>query len=170
MQLLPVVEMFCKWILEEDCSNLHQLMLRCDDERELESHELGRSLLSMIRDDNADLEMLPRPIRIDPPSNPFEVIRAGLAAVEVALRGLRPQVHVVMGFLFHVTFGIKQFMAFLLDILLDSVCHSRLCPAMLSSSVHTVPTTTAALPCAPSFVSHPWCSNFELSIIARRTL
>jgi hypothetical protein len=45
MQLRPFVEMYCKWELEEECSNLQALMLRVDSEQELELHELGRSLL-----------------------------------------------------------------------------------------------------------------------------
>ena len=50
VQLLPLVEMYLKWELEnctkeEDCTNLRALMLRFDSETELESNELGRSLL-----------------------------------------------------------------------------------------------------------------------------
>lgn len=97
MQLLPIVEMYCKWVLQEDCANLRALMVRFDDERELESHELGQSLLSMIRDNDEGLNSLPRCVHIDAPTNPFDAIRAGLAAVDLAFRGLHPQVHVVMG-------------------------------------------------------------------------
>lgn len=97
MQLLPLVEMYCKWVLEEDCSNLRALMLRFDNERELESHELGQSLLMMIRDDDDNgLDRLPSRIHSNVAPNPFDAIRAGLAAVDVAFRGIQPQVHAVM--------------------------------------------------------------------------
>ena len=62
MQLLPLVEMYCKWELEEDCSNLRELMLRFDSEAELETHELGRSLLHMLRDDDIGLRVPPPPL------------------------------------------------------------------------------------------------------------
>ena len=59
MQLLPLVEMYCRWELEEDCSNLEALLLRFDSEAELESHELGCALLHMVRDDGGGLPALP---------------------------------------------------------------------------------------------------------------
>lgn len=59
MQLLPLVEMYCKWELKEDCSNLQELMLQFDSEAELETHELGRSLLHMLRDDDIGLRVPP---------------------------------------------------------------------------------------------------------------
>jgi hypothetical protein len=60
MQLLPLIEMYCKWELQEDCSNLGELMRRFDDEAELQSHDLGRSMLEMVRDDDVGLrELLP---------------------------------------------------------------------------------------------------------------
>ena len=97
MQLLPLVEMYCRWVLEEDCSNLRALMLRFDNERELESHELGQSLLMMIRDDDDNgLDRLQSRIHSNVAPNPFDAIRAGLAAVDVAFRGIQPQVHAVM--------------------------------------------------------------------------
>ena len=97
MQLLPLVEMYCKWVLEEDCSNLRALMLRFDNERELESHELGQSLLMMLRDDDDNgLDRLPSRIHSNVAPNPFDAIRAGLAAVDIAFRGIQPQVHAVV--------------------------------------------------------------------------
>ena len=93
MQLLPLVEMFCKWELLEDCSDLGALMHRFDSETELESHELGRSLLYMIRNDDA---ALPHGFRHEPtlvPGNPFSVLRERLAAVDLAIHCLHPQVH-----------------------------------------------------------------------------
>jgi len=55
MQLLPLVEMYCRWELLEDCSNLEALMWRFDSEAELESNDLGRALLFMIRNDEDGL-------------------------------------------------------------------------------------------------------------------
>ena len=43
--------MFCKYELQEDCSDLRALMLRFDGERALETDELGRAMLQMLRDD-----------------------------------------------------------------------------------------------------------------------
>lgn len=90
MDILPVLEMYCRYELQEECSNLQALMLRFDDEQELQSHELGRSLLFMIRDDEAGLESLYRRSHPPAPQNPFDAVRAGLAAVDLAFVGLRP--------------------------------------------------------------------------------
>ena len=95
MQLLPLVEMYCKWELEEDCSNLRALMLRFNSELELESHELGYSLLSMVRDDDMGLDRLPRCVRPKPQTNPFDVVKERLATVDLAIRDLQPKVHLV---------------------------------------------------------------------------
>ena len=95
MQLLPLIEMYCKWELEEDCSNLRALMLRFDSEVELEAHELGRSLLFMVRDDDMGLNSLPQRIRPMSQTNPFDVVRERLSAVGSAIRDLHPQVHIL---------------------------------------------------------------------------
>ena len=96
MQLLPLVEMYCRWELQEDCSNLGELMRRFDNEAELQSHDLGRSMLEMVRDDDVGLhQLLPRS-QFAPTSNPFEAIRSSLAAVDAAFLGMQPQVHVVL--------------------------------------------------------------------------
>jgi hypothetical protein len=92
VHLLPLVEMFCKWELQEDCSDLPSLMRRFDSETELESHELGRSLLFMIRNDDMDIHTLPQRVPFDAPVNPFEAVRERLAAAELAIRDLCPQV------------------------------------------------------------------------------
>lgn len=94
IQILPVVEMYCRYMLQEDCANLRSLMLRFDDEQELQSHDLGRSLLYMIRDDDSGLDMLSRRSHASAPHNPFEAVRARIAAVDLALVGLRPVVQV----------------------------------------------------------------------------
>jgi hypothetical protein len=99
IQLLPLVEMFCKWELQEDCSNLRALMLRFDSEEDLESHELGRSLLFMVRDEDGDLDGLPALHTIQRAANPFEVVRERLAAVTLAIGDLRPQVHSVFDYI-----------------------------------------------------------------------
>jgi len=90
--LLPLVEMYCKWELQEDCSNLHALMLRFDSERELESHELGRSLLFMIRDEDMGFPSWPRHSIVNAANNPFEAIHERLAAADLAIRDLQAQV------------------------------------------------------------------------------
>ena len=93
MQLLPLVEMYCKWDLQEDCSNLGELMRRFDNEAELQSHDLERSMLQMVRDDDVGFhQTLPR-LQFAPTSNPFDAIRSSLAAVDTALQGMQPQVH-----------------------------------------------------------------------------
>ena len=95
MQLLPLVEMYCKWELEEDCTNLWDLMVRFDSEVELDSHALGRSLLFMVRDDAAGLDILPRPTPLTTTANPIDVIRERLVAAGQAIRGLHQQVQLL---------------------------------------------------------------------------
>lgn len=92
MQLLPIVEMYCRWELEKDCTDLHSLMLRFDSEEELESHELGRSLLYMVREVDPEFDSFPVHARTIQCANPFEDIRRRLAAVDVAIHGLHAQV------------------------------------------------------------------------------
>ena len=86
---MPLVEMYCKYELEEDYGNLVALMHRFDSEAELETHDLGRSLLLMLRNDSAGLEIRPQRLHFDRPENPFEAIRSRLAAVDLAFRGLQ---------------------------------------------------------------------------------
>ena len=95
VHLLPLVEMFCKWELQEDCSNLQSLMQRFDSESELESHELGRSLLFMIRDDDTGVHNLPQLASFEAPINPFDAVRERLAAADLAIRVLHTQVTMV---------------------------------------------------------------------------
>lgn len=86
--------MYCKWELQEDCTNLGELVRRFDSEAELLSHDLGRSMLQLVRDDDVGLhQLLPR-TRTAPAPNPFDAIRTSLAAVDNAFQGLQPQVHV----------------------------------------------------------------------------
>lgn len=92
MQLLPLVEMYCKYELQEDCSNLWELMLRFDSEAALQTHGLGRSMLAMLRDEDAGLQILPPSLLLPPMFNPFDAIRTSLAAVDTAFHALRPQV------------------------------------------------------------------------------
>ena len=92
MELLPLVEMYCKWELQEDCGDLRSLMLRFDSELELETHGLGRSLLLMIRDDDAGMDFSSHRLHLDVPSNPFDAIRSRIADIDLAFRALQPQV------------------------------------------------------------------------------
>ena len=93
MRILPLVEMYCKWELEEDCTNLRSLMHRFDSEAALESHSLGQSLLSMLRDDDSGFETFPVqvPTYVARP-NPFDAVRERLAVAASAIRGLQAQV------------------------------------------------------------------------------
>ena len=95
-QLLPLVEMYCRWELEEDCGNLNALMHRFDSESVLDTHALGRSLLLMLRDEDVGLRDLPAPLHFTAEVNPFEEIRSRLHAVDTAFQGLRPQVCLVV--------------------------------------------------------------------------
>ena len=98
MELLPLVEMFCKWELLEECSNLRDLMLRFDSESYLESHELGRILLSMIRDDDDGFFTLPPHVPVVALPSPFDVVRERLSAAALAIQGLHAQVQLVIEF------------------------------------------------------------------------
>ena len=93
MQLLPLVEMYCKWELEEDCTSLWALMVRFDNELELESHELGRSLLFMVRDETTSLHVLPQVLPPVPITSPFDIVKERLAAAGLAIQSLHHQVH-----------------------------------------------------------------------------
>lgn len=75
-------------------------MRRFDSEIELESHALGRSLLLLVRDGDSDagLEHLSRRTHIVAPANPFDALRARLATVDIAIRGLHAQVQFTIGF------------------------------------------------------------------------
>ena len=92
MELLPLVEMYCRWELEEDCSDLRALMVRYDSELELETHELGRSLLFMLRNDDVGLDTLPIHVPLEALANPFEHIRQRLATSAAAIRDVHNQV------------------------------------------------------------------------------
>ena len=96
MQLLPLVEMYCKWELEEDCTNLRALMLRFDSESKLQTHELGRSLLCMIRDEDIGLHNLPLRAPLPAHPSPFDLVRERLAEVGLAITNLHAQVHMAI--------------------------------------------------------------------------
>lgn len=112
MELLPLVEMYCKWELQDDCSNLRELMVRFDSEAELETHELGRSLLLMLRDDDAGMPMYTPRMVCDAPSNPFDSIRSRLAEIDTAFRALQPQVRLPVDINFERTLAGMPAMAF----------------------------------------------------------
>lgn len=67
-------------------------MLRFDNEFELESNDLGRSLLRMIREEDSTLPCTDSYLSPRVSSNPFSALRERLSAVDLAIRGLRPQV------------------------------------------------------------------------------
>lgn len=71
-------------------------MLRFDLKVELETHDLGRSLLLMLHDDDIGLQVLPQSMPFAAPVNPFDAIRTRLAAVDSAFQGLQAQLHVVL--------------------------------------------------------------------------
>ena len=94
VQILPLIDMYCKYVLQEDNTNLWGLMVRYDCEADLASHNLGRSMLAMIHDDYDEAPQIVPP-RVHRPTSvsPFDAIRSTLAAMDVALQTMRPQVH-----------------------------------------------------------------------------
>lgn len=70
-------------------------MLRFDSESQLQSHALGCSLLSMIRDDGIDFDTLPPRMPVVAQLNPFDAIRQRLAITAEAIQELRAQVFLV---------------------------------------------------------------------------
>lgn len=73
-------------------------MLRFDSEVDLESHELGRSLLFMVRDEDAGIDSLRRHVHSAPRANPLHAVRERLAVVDLAFQDLHAQVHSVYNF------------------------------------------------------------------------
>ena len=73
-------------------------MIRFDSEAELETHELGRSLLLMLRDDDIGLHAPPLPLPLAATVNPFDAIRSRLAALDSAFVSLQAQVLPVVGY------------------------------------------------------------------------
>jgi hypothetical protein len=71
-------------------------MLRFDSEASLEMHELGRSLLLMIRDDDIGFQFPQARQQSEPTVDPFAAIRGRFAAVDLAFQSLHAQ---VVGFL-----------------------------------------------------------------------
>jgi hypothetical protein len=149
MQLLPLVEMYCRWELQEDCSNLVALLERFEDVPELESHALGRSLLLMVRDDDDGLrsyyerqnaEPLP-PTAVDA----FDVVRQRLAAVDLAFQGLQPQVLIVVGYVEGCPLPIRRdsVLGRVFFFLLSKHCLGTSCAAMLCSNFNTIPHSPA---------------------------
>jgi hypothetical protein len=67
-------------------------MHRFDDEAALESHALGQSLLSMLRDDDSGFETFPVQVPYVARPNPFDEVRERLAVAASAIRGLHAQV------------------------------------------------------------------------------
>jgi hypothetical protein len=76
-------------------------MLRFDSERELETHELGRSLLGMIQNDDTGIDGVHRLLEFGIQANPFDALRTRLVAAETAIRELQPQVLLYTYYLMH---------------------------------------------------------------------
>lgn len=74
-------------------------MQRFDSELELETHDLGRSLLLMVRSEDVDLCELQSPVARVARVNPFDYVRERLSAATSAIRGLQDQVLLVPEFL-----------------------------------------------------------------------
>ena len=96
VQLLPLIEMWCKWELQEDCSNLWELMLRFDSEADLATHNLGRSMLLMLHDDDVGMQIVHPQVQMSAPVGAFEAIRTRLAVIGSELQSLQPQVHLAL--------------------------------------------------------------------------
>ena len=81
--------MFCRWELLEDCNDLQGLLERFDSEAELETHELSRALLFMIRNDESCLPTSSPRVHPGAPADnvadPFESVWERLAAVDSAI-------------------------------------------------------------------------------------
>jgi hypothetical protein len=73
-------------------------MLRFDSELELETHELGRSLLRMVRSDDAGFYEFQPPVARIAHVNPFDALRERLIATSSAIQGLQDQVLLVFAF------------------------------------------------------------------------
>ena len=78
-------------------------MLRFDGERALETDELGRAMLQMLRDDEIGFHIYPIPAQLPAAVNPFDEFRVSLAAVDTAIQALQPQVHSALGYIFSCT-------------------------------------------------------------------
>ena len=96
IQILPLVEMYCKLELEEDCTDLRALMLRFDSESELETHELGRSLLAMLNDEDIGHDNLPVCATLPALPSPFDILRERLSAAGLAIKNLHAQVNLAL--------------------------------------------------------------------------
>ena len=78
-------------------------MERFESVSELESHDLGRSLLFMVRDeDDGFREYFERRHAESVPHtnvDVFDAVRASIHAVDLAFQGLQPQVHIAVGYM-----------------------------------------------------------------------
>lgn len=125
MQLLPLVEMYCRYELQEDCTGLRDLLLRFDSELELGLHALGRSLLNMVREDAENLDILPRPAPFVSRDSPFDVVREKLRAAGTTITNLRQQVQQFLVRIF--SCGVAGIMCWLtLDSPIYSIMHNIL--------------------------------------------
>ena len=70
-------------------------MRRFDSEVEWASHELGQSLLIMVRDEDDVVGEFQQHTQSPPRANPFDALTHRLAAVDLAFRDLHAQVLLV---------------------------------------------------------------------------
>ena len=144
MQVLPLVEMFCRWELQEDCSNLQVLMERFESVAELESHGLGRSLLCMVRDEDDRIRSYSErrnPLAAPPATaDAFHAVRQRLAAVDIAFQGLQPQVHIEVGHagLLASPRHWQSALGRVFFFLRHMHCHGTLCSALLCPNCNTI--------------------------------
>ena len=72
-------------------------MVRFDCEAELSLHDLGRSMLAMLHADDDDTpRLLPAGVHMPARVSPFDAIRTSLAAMDVTLQTMRPQVQLAV--------------------------------------------------------------------------
>ena len=130
MQLLSLVEMYCRWELQEDCSNLEGFILRFVSESELESHDLRRALLFMVRNIeeglHASTPYIQHEAAEDLVADPFEVLQGRLAAVDAAIQTLQTQVLAVIGYILEFTFHENLFCIVTCSFVLWHPCSSLL--------------------------------------------
>ena len=128
---------------------MQALMERFASISELKTHDLGRSLLRMVRDEENGLLSFSERRHAEPsPSrrtDPFGAVRARLASVDLAFQGLLAQVLIVIGFSKKCAVGSnKNFM---------SGCHSK---SVIAAGVRQ---------CCPQFLMQNRFGGFYLDLL-----
>ena len=145
--------MYCRWELQEDCTDLRALMQQFDSETELESHELGRSLLFMLHDEETYIDRFPQHVPIVARENPFDTIRDRLFVLGMAIQDLCPQVILTWDFAplcAHYSIYIKKFTFHWQTFLARQYCvcglrrhHCHLCEY---SAIYTIVSMETSMP------------------------